>query len=468
MSANKGARPTRVLVVEDDRGLCGLLADELGEQGLEVRTLTDGALACRELEHWPADLVVSDLRLPGADGLALLRASRGLPVPPAFILITAFGTIAQAVEALHQGADDFLTKPLDLDHLRLSVARTLETRALREEVRRYRERLGRDEDFHGLLGRSAPMQALFTMVRRVADLGGPVLIVGESGTGKELVARALHAESDRAQGPFVAVNCAGVPGELLESELFGHVAGAFTGAAGGRRGLFAAATGGTLLLDEIGEMPLAFQAKLLRVLQDGRIRPVGADRETAVDVRIAAATHRDLDEDQRAERFRSDLYFRLETFTLRVPPLRERGDDLDLLAARFVAELAQRMERLVERISPQALGLLRTYPFPGNVRELRNAIERAVAFATDGEIRPEHLPARIRNHGRSRHIPAQWAGFAAQRADSRPPTLDEVERHYIRYVLEREGGNKRRAASVLGIGRRTLYRRLGVDGEGDQ
>jgi DNA-binding NtrC family response regulator len=453
----------RVLVVEDDQGLCELLAEELGEQGHDVRALTDGANALHDLRRWTPELVLSDLRLPGADGLAILRASRELPVPPAFILITAFGTIAQAVEALHEGADDFLTKPLDFDHLRLSIARTLETHALRDEVQRFRAWVGPDEDFHGLMGRSAPMQALVTTIRRIATTDSPVLIVGESGSGKELVARALHGESNRSRGPFVAVNCAGMPGELLESELFGHVAGAFTGASGSRRGLFAAASGGTLFLDEIGEMPLAFQAKLLRVLQDGRVRPVGADRESSFDVRIVAATNRDLEADQRAGRFRSDLYYRLETFTLRVPPLRERGDDLDLLAARFVAALAGNTGRSVEAITPAAIRQLRRYPFPGNVRELRNAMERAVAFATDGKVRPEHLPERIRRYGRAQRPDRPEDRISLWDREERMPTLEELERRYIHYVLDRVDGNKRRAASVLGIGRRTLYRRLGIE-----
>jgi two-component system, NtrC family, response regulator AtoC len=389
------AAPERVLVVEDDGALAGLLVEELEDAGLAVRSAGTAEEARTMLAEWPADLVVSDIRLPGADGLELLSHVRGLHAAPAFLVITGFGTVRQAVECLKAGADDFLTKPLDLEHLRLSVSRALETRRLRREVMRFRELVARD-GFHGMIGRSRAMRVLFDQVRSLARGHGPVLVVGESGVGKELVARAIHAESERSAGPFVAVNCAGIPETLLESEFFGHTKGAFTGAGAARKGLFEEADGGTLLLDEIGEMPASLQAKLLRVLQDGRFRPVGGSRERRVDVRVVAATNQDLESAMREGRFREDLYFRLETFVLRVPPLRERGGDLELLAAHFLQRFSVQLGKPVRGFSADALALIRRHPFPGNVRELQNAVERAVTFADGPTVHVRHLPARAR------------------------------------------------------------------------
>lgn len=455
----------RALVVEDDQALRRLLVDELSELGLEVESASTVAGAVGILGEFGVDIVVSDLRLPSASGLELLRWTRALQPPPAFIVITAFGTIPQAVEALRAGADDFLTKPLDLDHLGLSIRRALENRRLRDQVRRYRELLDAD-DFYGMIGRSRPMLHLYETVRRLARADGPVLIIGESGVGKELIARAVHQESSRASGPFLAVNCAAIPGELVESEFFGHAAGAFTGATESRKGLFLEADGGTLLLDEIAEMPLELQATLLRVLQDGRIRPVGGNHELPTDVRVIAATNRDIEDEVAAGRFREDLYYRLETFQLRVPPLRDRGEDLELLAVYFLHRFAARLDRDIRGFTPEALERIRDYPFPGNVRELMNTVERAVAFCEGRLIEPRHLPAKIRSALKPEE-PGSLTG-----ADDLTeeligtgvlPTLREIENRYIHYVLEEVGGNKRRAAALLGIGRGTLYRRLGED-----
>lgn len=453
--------PGRVLVVEDDAVLAELLVEELEAEGHQVRECRSAEDAVGILDEFEPEVVVSDLRLPGADGLALLEQVRRRHAAPALLMITAFGTVDRAVAALKAGADNFLTKPLDMDHFTLAVERLLANRRLRTEVRRFRELLD-EETFHGLEGNSRSMRILFDHIRRVARADGPVLICGESGTGKELVARAIHAESSRRDRAFLAVNCAGVPSELLESEFFGHASGAFTGAEQARTGLFREANGGTLFLDEIGEMPAALQVKLLRALQDGRVRPVGADREHTVDVRVVAATNRDLARLVESGSFRADLYYRLETFQLDIPPLRERQDDLELLALRFLARYATARGRPVRRLKPQAMAPIRGYSWPGNVRELKNAMERAVTFCESEEMGPEHLPERVRKYRRDAAGTGEHDAIPSELlADGHMlPSLDELKARYVRYVLDRVNGNKRRAAALLGIGRRTLYRWL--------
>jgi two-component system, NtrC family, response regulator AtoC len=385
--------------------------------------------------------VITDLRLPDGTGHAILESLGGRSSRPACLMVTAFGSVRDAVAALKQGADDFLTKPLEMDHFLLTVERLLERMRMRRELERMRGLVGAGS-FHGIVGHSAPMQRLFDQIRLIGRADGPVLIVGESGTGKELVAKAVHAESGRANGPFVAINCAGIPGELIESELFGHEAGAFTGARGRRKGIFAQADGGTLLLDEIGEMPAELQAKLLRVLQEGKVRPVGATGEQEVDVRVLAATHRDVRGLVSDGSFREDLYYRLETFALEVPALRERGDDLELLATHFLRRHAARLEREIDGFDRLALTVLQRYDFPGNVRELSNVVERAVAFCRGGEITVADLPARLT---RSAESPSHGdGGDDTLTADL--PTMEALQKRYARQVLDRTGGNKQRAA----------------------
>ncbi len=454
---------SKVLVVEDDQSFGQLLSQELDDHDLTARWVDNAEKALAVIQQWRPELVVSDLRLPGMDGLELLQRVRSeeMENAPGFLLITAFGSISKAVEALKAGAEDFLTKPLDLDHFILTAVRVLKNRALRQEVQRIREYLSQD-DFHGMVGQSPAMRGLFGQIGRVSQADGPVLILGESGTGKELVARAVHAASPR-KGAFQAVNCAGIPEQLLESEFFGHKAGAFTGAGKARRGLFAEAEGGTLFLDEISEMPLFLQAKLLRILQDGKIRPVGADKEEQVDVRTVAATHRDLEQEVEAGRFREDLFFRLETFTLRLPPLRERGDDLELLAGRFLRRFSIQMDKNIQGFDPKTLDVLKNYLFPGNVRELRNALERAVTFCDGTTILPTHLPSRIRDSGGQSALQSAPLLTAMAADGEHLPTLAQAEHHYIRHVLDAVHGNKRRAAAILDIHRRTLYRKLEQD-----
>src|SRR5690554_4293476 len=309
-----------ILLVEDDCCLRELLQEELEAEGYQVTACGDAEQGLALLNSQTPDLLISDLRLPGADGLSLLPNLTHTDSAPAVLIITAFGSVQQAVKALQAGADDFLTKPLEMDHFLLTVSRLLENRKLRNEVQHYRSLLA-VKQFNGMIGQSPAMQHMFHQIKQIADADGPVLVQGESGTDKELVARALHDQSTRSTGPYMVVNCGGIPSELMESEFFGHAAGAFTGARSQRAGLFQQADGGTLMLDELGEMPLPLQAKLLRVLQDGRLRPVGTDHELQVDVRIIAATNRNLTEAVADGSFREDLFYRLETFAIQVPPL---------------------------------------------------------------------------------------------------------------------------------------------------
>ena len=453
-----------ILLVEDDRGLRELLQEELEAEGYRVTACADAEQGLLALRSETPDMLVSDLRLPGADGLSLLPALSQCDTPPAVLIITAFGSVQQAVKALQAGADDFLTKPLEMDHFLLTVSRLLENRRLRNEVRHYRSLLA-VEQFNGIIGQSPAMQQLFHNIRQIASADGPVLVQGESGTGKELVARALHDQSSRKSGPYMVVNCGGIPSELMESEFFGHAAGAFTGARNQRAGLFQQADGGTLLLDELGEMPLSLQAKLLRVLQDGKVRPVGSDHEIQLDVRIIGATNRNLTEAVADGSFREDLFYRLETFALQVPPLRARGEDIQRLAGFFLTRFNARQQRSIKGFSDDALALLQSYSFPGNVRELQNAVERAATFCDTPLIETRHLPQRICEQPADQ-IPAPAASLASSSipaASDNPeglPALETVQRQYIHQVLQATGGNKRRAADILGITRRTLYRWL--------
>jgi len=450
----------RVLVVEDDAALRELLVQELADRGYSVNEAGDKAAALIRLRAGDFDLVVSDIRLPDGSGLDILKASRSGDDTPAIILITAFGSVPQAVDALKAGADDFLTKPLDLDHLAVRVDRVLANRRTGVTLATLRESLKNSSgtgDFHGMIGNSPAMRKLYDAIRHIARVDEPVLISGESGTGKELVARAIHAQSNRANAPFVAINCASVPETLLEAEFFGHTAGAFTGAGTDREGLFAEANGGILFMDEIGEMPKSMQAKLLRVLQDGVVRPLGSGRETTVDVRIVAATNRDIEAAVGVGEWREDLFYRLEILSLTVPPLRERPDDLLTLATHFLARIAAERGLRELRLTERALDAIMKYTFPGNVRELGNAMARAATFCEGSRIDVQHLPKRMRAAGKLPDHDADPLGITKLPM----PTLEQVERRYIEWVLAHTGNNKRRTAEILGVGRRTIYRKLG-------
>lgn len=453
-----------ILLVEDDAGLRELLQEELEAEGYSVTACPDAETGLEALKSKVPDLLISDLRLPGADGLSLLPIISTLTPRPAVLIITAFGSVQQAVESLKAGADDFLTKPLEMDHFLLTVTRLMENRRLRNEVQHYRSILA-VEQFNGIIGQSPAMQQLFHQIRQIASADGPVLIQGESGTGKELVARALHEQSPRKGKPYMVVNCGGIPSELMESEFFGHAAGAFTGARTQRAGLFQQADGGTLMLDELGEMPLALQAKLLRALQDGHVRPVGSDHEIQLDVRVIGATNRNLTEAVADGSFREDLYYRLETFGIQIPPLRARGDDIQQLAEFFLTRFNARQSRAIKGFSDDALAILMRYSFPGNVRELQNAVERAATFCDTPLIEPRHLPQRIREQppqSFQEQATVEIATTAAAPTDAPEglPDLETIQRQYIHQVLNATNGNKRKAADILGITRRTLYRWL--------
>jgi DNA-binding NtrC family response regulator len=443
----------KVLVCEDDRVARELLEEILRREGHEVEALASGEEGVERAAHGDDyDLVISDVRLgDGAGGMEVLAAFQAKAHETPVILITAFGDVTGAMAAIQKGAYDYVSKPFNVNELTLTVRRALERARLVEENRALRQRTGPgDTRIENIVGRSPPMLDVYKMVARVAPTLSTVLVVGESGTGKELVARAIHTNSPRASGPFVAVNCTALTESLLESELFGHAKGAFTGAVAGRRGLFEEAQGGTLFLDEIGDVGAKMQAQLLRVLQEGEIRRVGSSEAIRIDVRIVAATNRELEEEVKESRFREDLYFRVNVVTVRLPPLRDRPSDIPLLVNHFLAKYAAREHRADAGISEEAMAALRRYPWPGNVRELENVIERSLALSKDGVILPSDLPPELTGTG---HAPPP--GLVDDR-----PTLAELERRYIELVLRETGGNKKRAAEILGIDRRTLYRTL--------
>lgn len=434
----------KICIIEDDEDLRALLFEELEAEQYLVKTYSS-IEQFLESEEAP-DLIISDIRLPGKSGLSLLEDATAKKTDSAVLFITAFSSVELAVEALKMGADDFLTKPLDINHLLLCVEKILSTRSLKQELKQYQKK---QMNVAGIIGSSPAMRKLYRQIENIGPTDGNVLITGESGTGKELVAKAIHQLSERPEANFHAVNCAGIPPDLMESEFFGHSSGAFTGAQKKRQGLFRHANGGTLLLDEIGEMPMALQAKLLRVLQEGTIRAVGSDKEERVDVRILAATHQNLEQLVAQGRFRQDLFYRLETFMLAIPPLRERGEDLERLASFFLSQLREKNRKPIYNIEPEALDALYAYPFPGNVRELENALERAYAFSDSSGISMEALPERIWSaHNEQPPTTTQW------------PTLTQHQDAYVRKVLRHCQGNKSKAAEILNITRRTLYRWL--------
>ena len=447
----------RLLVVDDDLALCELLEEDLNRRGHQVWSARSVSQAQELLHQQEVDLVLTDLNMPGSSGIDFCAELHGNRPDLPVVIMTAFGSLETAIAALRAGAYDFVTKPVDLDLLNITLGRALQHRQLQEKVRLLKAQVRRQQPDDELLGESSGLQQIKQQINRIAELDISVLISGESGTGKELVARALHRQSERNEGPFVAINCAALPENLLESELFGHVRGAFTDARENRNGLFVEASGGTLLLDEIAELPLALQPKLLRVLEDHKIRPLGSSKEVACDVRVLAASHRDLNQAVKQGRFRSDLYYRLNVIQLELPPLRARGNDILLLALTFIAQLSKRFGKSVTGLAQPAAACLLAYQWPGNVRELRNVIERALALSCHDLITLEDLPEQVRHPDGDVPLPVSLVD---------PGTilpLEEMERRYIHQVLEQLDGNRTLAARLLGVDRKTLYRKLKED-----
>jgi two-component system response regulator HydG len=440
-----------LLVVEDDPDMLALLQEHLQGEGYRVAALTSGREALARLRSEIFDVVITDLRMPDVDGMEVLRACREIQPEARVILVTAFGTVETAIRAIREGAFDYTTKPFRLEEISLLVAKALDDRRLRAEYLRLRQEVEGRYRFENLLGKSPAMQAVFSLIQQAAPSDASVLVMGESGTGKELVAKALHYNSPRAKRSFVPVNCAAVPAGLLESELFGHVKGAFTGAVGTRRGLLREAAGGTLFLDEIGDMAPELQAKLLRVIEDKAVRPVGSDETITVDVRVVAATNRDLRAHIQEGKFREDLYYRLAVIPIQLPPLRERREDIPLLAEHFLRQAAAITGKEVRVFAPETMAALLRHPWPGNVRELENVVQRAVALTTADRLLPEALLLDI---GALAPTPADLL----VRMNSRP-TIEELTREYVSLILREVGGDKDRAAEILGVSKRTLYRR---------
>ncbi len=450
---------SRLLLIDDDAAVCEVVSATLTQRGYEVLSSSSGAEALATLEREEVDAIVTDLHMPGISGLELCRSLHArFPTLPV-ILMTAFGSMEAAVAAIRAGAYDFISKPLQIPELLLTLARALEHRQLKEENKQLRDTVARHRPPADMIGNSPVMQEVYAMLARLADAEATVLVTGESGTGKELVAQALHQSGPQKAGPLVAFNCAAVPDTMLESELFGHERGAFTDARTNRKGLFVQANGGTLFLDEIGEMPLSTQVKLLRALQERKVRPVGADREIPFDARVISATSRDLESEVAEQRFREDLYYRINVIRIHMPPLRARGTDVLLLAEHFIQRFVQQSKKRLSGLDPAAGELLLTYTWPGNVRELQNCMERAVALTQNDRITVADLPQHITEfQGKNFVLPLE------NPLELLP--MEEVERRYILQVLQALNGSKTQAATSLGFDRRTLYRKLksyGVD-----
>jgi DNA-binding NtrC family response regulator len=444
-----------ILVVDDERGIRALCSDVLGRAGYEVEAVDSAAGALAAVSRRKFDLILCDINLPDQDGVSLLPRLLTGEHPPAVLLITAYPSIDTAVRGMKLGARDYIGKPFSPDELRLVVRRALDE----DELRRAHGELTRRLAYGDMIGDSAAMQQLRATIDKVAHSDATVLITGESGTGKELVARALHFSGRRASRAFMPVNCGALVGSLLDSELFGHVRGAFTGADTAKRGLFLAADTGTLFLDEIGELPLELQPKLLRALQDGEVKPVGGTAAIRVDARVIAATNRGLDEAAKHGTFREDLYYRLAVITLEVPPLRNRPGDIPLLARHFADQAALRAERSRPALTDAAIAHLAAQPWPGNVRELENTLERAVILAANDVLDLADVAGP-----RTSVLPAGLTTFTGDHV----PTLDELERTHILRVLELCEGQKTKAAAMLGINRTTLWKKLrqyGIDGD---
>ena len=438
----------KILVIDDDTSLRRILEYNLQEEGYDVQAASSGEEGLYMFGQFQPDLVITDMKMPGMDGLGVLKSVKDRSPETLVMIITAFGTVDVAVEAMKAGAYDYITKPFNREELKLTVRKALQFSGLAEENRRLKNELSDKADFRTIIGSSREMEKVFDVIRRVADTDATVLITGESGTGKELIARSIHANSSRREEPFVAINCAAIPRDLLESELFGHIKGAFTGAVKDKIGKFQAADGGTLFLDEVGDLPVELQPKLLRVLQEKEIEPVGGTKVQKVDVRIVSATNLDIDKAIGGGTFREDLYYRLAVIPIHLPPLRERRKDIPVLIKYFCGKHCS--EKIT--IDNDALESLITYPWPGNVRELENTVERLLIMRNGDVISVEDLPDKFRQHGAS--------GSAFVMLPAEGYSLEQLEREVVVAALERNSWNQTAAARFLRIPRHTLIYRI--------
>ncbi|TKB82294.1 MAG: sigma-54-dependent Fis family transcriptional regulator [Nitrospira sp.] len=451
----------KILVIDDDAVARELLADALKKDGHEVESFPNGTDALVRGQQTVFDLVLTDIRMGTVDGLTVLREFKRFSPDTSIVLLTAFGSLEGAIEGIKQGAFDYLAKPFRKEEVKLVIQRALDHCKLVRENKRFRVELKEKEEWSPLVGSSPAMLDVYKLVARVSESRSTVLLQGESGTGKELIARAIHANSPRRDKPFIPVNCGALPDTLLESEMFGHEKGAFTGAVGLKAGLFEAATGGTLFLDEIGELGPALQVKLLRVMQDQEVRRVGGTTSVKVDVRIIAATNRDLEQLVKEDKFRDDLFYRLNVVRITLPSLVDRKEDIPMLAHHFLQKYVGGTPSGVRGFLPETMALLKEYRWPGNVRELENAVERAVSLSHGPLVTPDDLPESIRTAA-----PLEAKAASASEGDEVCLTLEEVEKRHLIRVLKEMRGNKVKAAKILGIDRRTLYRmaeRFGLD-----
>ncbi|NNE66845.1 MAG: sigma-54-dependent Fis family transcriptional regulator [Pyrinomonadaceae bacterium] len=440
-----------VLVVEDEELMRRILRELLEKEGYEVLSADSAESALEVFAENRVDATLTDIKMSGMDGLQLLDSIKAIDENAIVIIMTAYSSVDSAVAALRKGAYDYVTKPFVNEDLIQTVRNALRTKQLFNENRALKRELGKRFSFSEIIGKSDALQSVFRIVEKVAATDASVLIQGESGTGKELVARSIHHHSPRSDSPFLAVNCGALPAELLESELFGHLKGSFTGAQSDRKGLFRSAGNGSLLLDEVGEMPLPLQVKLLRALQEQEIRPVGSSRSFPFDARVIAATNKDLEKEVQEDNFREDLYYRLNVIEVNIPPLRQRREDIPLLIRHFLAKAAGAQDGREKPISDRAMAALANYSWPGNVRELQNAVERAFILS-DEEIDLDHLTNRIKSDS--------GPGYRSNDPETYRPTLEETERRYIQEVLAAVNNDKAGAARILGIDLSTLYRKL--------
>jgi len=441
----------KVLVVDDDLEMCGLLSDVLKGEGFSAITTHDSLEASKILKKEEFDIIITDLKMKGLKGLDLLEETKQVSPLTPVVIITAFGTIESAIQAMKMGAYDYITKPFQMDELILTVRKALENRFLKKEVVRLKREVETRYDFHQLIGKSASMQKIYDLIERIRDSSINVFITGESGTGKELAAKAIHYSGVRKGGPFIAVNCAAIPETLLESELFGYKKGAFTDAKSDKKGLIFEANEGTLFLDEITEMPPTLQAKLLRVLEEREVRPLGDTTSYPIDLRIISTSNCDITSSIQQGRFREDLYYRLKVIDIDMPALRERREDIPILVQHFIQTFSKELKKAVSTVSGDALKILLNYPWPGNVRELENILQRAITLSRHEVISPEDLPPSIIQKADEKLF---------EKAMEEKFTLDQLEKEYIRRVLVETGGNKSKAAERLGLDRKTLYRKL--------